>query len=370
MTKESIDHWFSHITNSENLSKNILDCLYGEIPLFISWLGERTCNLQCTHCIFQAEKSYGENKEIGPILQNLVSLIKNHHQPIVIHEGRILRKWHLPIMANLQQSGALVGLIDNGTYLHNRAYFQRKLDWIDISIDGTLEVHNKQRNHGEAYQTAIKGLKRGREVSNKVTSLLTLTAFNYDNVYDAVISVIEDVDEFHVTPVSPVRQEIVWTETSTEQFCIAWKQIQKLQQEYPEKVFVRMYRHEDLVKLSLIDPKAFTEAIRHPVGVSQGRIVFNIHGVEFSYLPKSLSVNETIVVDTDNWYRLPYSIALTLHELISGKDRFGNNVKKYSLQVLTKNSDIDSMYRIAVDTWWQNFGKQSLYEERNAINVH
>jgi MoaA/NifB/PqqE/SkfB family radical SAM enzyme len=370
MTKESIDYWFSHITSGENLSKNILDCLYGEIPLFISWLGERTCNLQCTHCIFQAEKSYGENKEIGPILQNLVSLIKKHRQPIVIHEGRILRRWHLPIMKSLQEAGALVGLIDNGTYLHHLDFFQRKLDWIDISIDGTLGVHNRQRGHNEAYQTAIKGLKRGRGVANKVTSLFTLTALNYDNVYDATVSVIEDVDEFHITPVSPARQEIVWTEASIKQFCVAWKQIRKLKQEYPEKVFVRAYRHEDLVKLSLIDPKAFANAIRQPIGVSQGRIVFKIHGVEVSYLPKSLSINETIVVDTDGWYRLPYSIALTLHELVSGKDRFGNNVKRYSIAELTKNSDIYSIYRIAVDAWWQNFGKQSLYEEKMALNVY
>ena len=370
MTKESIDHWFSHITSSEDLSKNILDCLYSELPLFISWLGERTCNLQCTHCIFQKEKSYGENKEVGAILQNLVSLIKKHHQPIVIHEGRILRKWHLPIMANLQELGALVGLIDNGTYLHHLSSFQRKLDWIDISIDGTMEIHNRQRNNQQAYQTAVKGLKNGRDVAHKVTSLLTLTAINYNNVYDAVTSVIDDVKEFHITPVSPVRQEIVWTETSTEEFCIAWKQIQKLQQEYPEKVFVRMYRYEDLIKLSAIDPKAFVEATNNPIGVSQGRIVFKIHGVTVSYLPKSLSVNETIVVDTDNWYRLPYSIALTLHELVSGKDRFGNDVKKYSLQELTKTSDINSVYKTAVDMWWKNLGKQSLYEERKAINVH
>ena len=178
------------------------------------------------------------------------SFIKKHHQPIVIHEGRILRKWHLPIMANLQQSGALVGLIDNGTYLHHTTSFQRKLDWIDISIDGTMEIHNKQRNNGQAYQTVIKGLKSGREVAHKVTSLLTLTSPNYNNVYDAITSVIHDVDEFHITPVSPVRQEIAWTETSMQEFCIAWKQLQRLQQEYPEKVFVRMYRQEDLVKLN------------------------------------------------------------------------------------------------------------------------
>jgi hypothetical protein len=370
MKKESIDYWFSHITSGEDLSDNILDCLHNEIPLFVSWLGERTCNLQCTHCIFQEEKSYGENKEVGLILENLVSLIKNHHQPVIIHEGRVLRKWHLPIMANLKKAGALVGLIDNGTFLQHLSSFKKKLDWIDISIDGTFEVHNKQRNNGRAYQTAFKGLQRGKEVANKVTSLMTLTSLNYHNVYDAAANVIEFVDEFHITPVSPVRQEIVWTETSAEEFCIAWKHIQKLQQSYPKKVFVRMYRHEDLVKLSMINPTAFAEAIRTPIGVSQGRIVFKIHDVIVSYLPKSLSVNETIVVDTDNWYRLPYSIALTLHELVSGKDRFGNDTKKYSLQELTESSNIDSIYRSAVDMWWRNFGSQSLNEERRLLNAH
>jgi sulfatase maturation enzyme AslB (radical SAM superfamily) len=180
-------------------------------------------------------------------------------------------------------------------------HFEQKIDWIDISIDGTEDIHNLQRNNGEAHQVAIKGIEKGREVAKRVTSLFTVTSINYNNVYDACLRVIDMVDEFHITPVSPVRPEIMFTETSKKEFQDCWKHIANLQSKYTDKVFVRMYRHEDLVKVANINPTAFAEAFSKPVGVSQGRIIIQFEGVTFSYLPKSLSINETIVVDSDDW---------------------------------------------------------------------
>lgn len=368
MKKDSIDLWFTHILNDKDLSNEIRNKLYGEPPLFISWVGERICNLQCQHCIFQEEKSYGTNHASSEILLNLVSQISSFHRPIVIHEGRILRKWHLPILGKLQQRSALVGLIDNGTYVHHIDSFERKLDWMDISIDGTQEVHNLQRNNDNAYQVALNGIKQARQVANKVTSLFTVTSTNYSNVYEAAAAVVEHLDEFHIIPVSPVRPEIMGTETTQEQMVLAWKQVQKLVADYPGKIFIRAYQHQDLVKIGLINPAEFAESLKNPIGVSQGRIVFRFQGVDISYLPKSLSINETIVVDVDDWYRLPYSISYTIPELASGRDKFGRDISAFSLEKLDKDTDFESLYLHAVGKWWKNFGHSSLVSEQKAFS--
>lgn len=365
--KESIDYWFSYMTSKGNFPKNIIPVLQKEWPLFISWVGERSCNLQCKHCIFQKEKSFGENEEAERVLLNLVSNTAVHHKPIVIHEGRILRKWHLPILKKIQDQGSAVGLIDNGMYVHVQDHFEQKIDWIDISIDGTEAVHNLQRNNGEAHQVAIKGIEKGREVAKRVTSLFTVTSINYNSVHDSCSQVIDMVDEFHITPVSPVRPEIMFTETSEKEFQSCWKQIANLQSKYTDKVFVRMYRHEDLVKVAKINPTAFAEAFSKPVGVSQGRIIIQFEGVTFSYLPKSLSINETIVVDSDDWYRLPYSIAYTIHELSNGIDRFGNDILNFSVEHLCSNSDFETIYHCAVSKWWNSFGLPSIQKEKQSI---
>lgn len=368
MKKESIDIWLGYISGGIDLSPEIYTSLKNEVPLFISWVGERTCNLQCNHCIFQKEKSYGENAETREVLLNLASQISAFHQPIVIHEGRVLRKWHLPIMAELQQVGALVGMIDNGTYVRHIQSFQRKIHWLDISIDGTEEAHNLQRNNDQAHAVAFQGIKHGREVAEKVTSLFTITSLNYSSLYDACSSVIEYVDEFHIIPVSPVRPEIMRLETTQAQMQVSWQQTQRLVRDYPGKVFIRAYQYEDLVKIALINPAEFTYSLQSPVGVSQGRIMFEFQGVRISYMPKSLSINETIVIDIDNWYRLPYSISYTISELIAGVDKYGRDISAYSMQKLTKDSNFIDIYPLAVDAWWKTFGHQSLSREKKAFS--
>lgn len=364
MKKQSIDHWLNHMTNGEDFSTYIYNCLSKEFPLFLSWVGERTCNLQCLHCIFQREKSFLGEQSGESLISTVSNMLQKGKKPIVIHEGRIVRPWHLPILSKIQDMGAKVGLIDNGTFVKSIHSFAAKLDWLDISIDGTKEVHDKQRNAPGSYQTARIGITQGRKIADKVTSLFTLTNINYANITSACEAVIDEVDEFHIIPISPVRDSIKSLEATKDQMKVSWKQIEKIQSKHPEKVFVRMYQQEDVAKLNALDSGAFNQTIRNPKGVSQGRVLYTFNGVTLSYFPKSLSINETIVLDIDSWYRLPYSIQYTIEELRLGFDVKGNNIAPYSIADLHSHTDIDQQYKKAVRIWWKTFGKQSLENEK------
>ncbi|MDP3956787.1 MAG: hypothetical protein Q8P97_02215, partial [bacterium] len=59
----SSDLWYralireSHSVVSEEIKNEIYEALLREVPSLCSMLLERTCNLACTHCIYQTEKS-------------------------------------------------------------------------------------------------------------------------------------------------------------------------------------------------------------------------------------------------------------------------------------------------------------------------
>ena len=102
-----------------------------------------------------------------------------------VHNGRVLREWHLDIFKNIKEKrpDMEIGLIDNGTYTRYLDKFKEKnikLNWVDISVDGTKEFHNLQRNSLVSFDSMMNGLKHAREIivspenGGKVTSFLLL----------------------------------------------------------------------------------------------------------------------------------------------------------------------------------------------------
>lgn len=421
--RTSSDYWYSRVIENiaekspEELEKKMVEALKAELPMMCSVVMERACFYECNHCIFKKEESsQEESNKIGldNIINNIVDQMPNQEtsprdtdeKPMFVHNGRILREWHLDIFKNIKERrpDVEIGLIDNGAYTNYLDKFKEKnikLNWIDISVDGIKEFHNLQRNSLVAFDRMMNGLRHAREViipseeGGKVTSLFTLTNLNYQdkNIEKTVEMLFSDgsplIDELHISTMSPFREELAQFEISphyregdVEEFKEAWEQIKNIFDKYgydkndKQRIFLKIYRHEDVEKLAYaVGAEKFMDAVslkrgkdveskKEPlVGVDIGHVEFVVDGVPVTFFPFSTWPQETFFIDADGACRTAFSSAFTLKELKSGRDTGGNNLMGYTVDYLNKNSDFIKTYQKEVDQWMEFKGRDFLREE-------
>ena len=230
----SMDYWFAVAVLGDRRSElieNMYEALAEETPPILSVVGERTCNLSCAHCIFQDERSSREISNASRLEGAAKTIVSQMGEnPIVVHEGRIFRPWHLSWLSAIREvrPNSHIGMIDNGTFLNHSAAILSsgfKFDWLDISLDGPETVHNFQRRSSQAFHVAIKGIENAREFitpGGRVTSLFTLTSINHASVLDMCRALPTEVDEWHITTLSPARPEISEFVVNDEEFAKWW----------------------------------------------------------------------------------------------------------------------------------------------------
>ncbi|MEQ1561586.1 MAG: hypothetical protein ABL899_02600 [Nitrospira sp.] len=374
MIKSSaMDYWFSvvHLGNtSPEFIHSMFASLHDERPPILSVVGERACNLQCHHCIFQAERSSNEMSLSNSLITAVKTIvIQMGANPIVVHEGRIFRPEHLEWLTAIREvrPDARIGMIDSGAYLNHAKQIEQsgfKFDWLDISLDGDRARHNLQRDDYDAFNVAIEGItnaKRFLTPRGYVTSLFTLTRFNQRIIAETEASLPKEITEWHITTLSPARPEINWLSVETRDFPRVWSQIVSVNKIRP--VFVRVYVAEDILKLArAVGKEKFLSALQ--VGeVSNCSITLNLDGVSVTYYPQSVATSETFVIDADAHYRAPYSVAYTLEELRSGVSRFGEDLRDYTIGKVDQNSQFAILYDRDVELWANGFGRKALNKE-------
>jgi len=404
----------------DELSEKIHESLKEENPNMVSAILERTCFLKCTHCLYKKDhktsKSDSENSDLTEVIANMMKQMPDKEDspqdtdPMFLHEGRILQPWHFDVFEKIraERSDAKIGLIDAGIYTKHIDLFKEKdikLDWLDISIDGTEESHNTQRDPEvrKAFEIALNGLSHAREVTKshddggRVTSLMTLTNINNADIAEVADLVFSEnrtesaydsdndayqnyVDELHITTMSPALPENVPLEISYEEMKVAWEQIREASEKHMNEdknnIFLKIYRTEDLEKLAsavgekkfydaitneTVDPESdrYDEAIESGIGI----IKFYIDGIPIQYYPSSTWPTETIHVDADSVYRAPHCQQWSLEELNAGRSVSGDDISKYSFQELTSKSSYLDAYQDTVDKYWEDFGKNYLLKE-------
>lgn len=336
----------------------------------LSVVGERRCNLQCAHCIFQKETStrhQSSSTKIDVAVRNIIRQMGT--QPNVVHEGRIFQPDHLLWLSRVraERPDALIGMIDNGSYLNHADYLRSsgfKFDWLDISVDGTEKVHNQQRNSTDSFRAAIRGI---REATNflspggRVTSLFTLTTLNYLSVLETCRLLPKQIQEWHITTLSPARPEIASLSVSTEELREAWHQVKAAA--HLKSVFFRIYFADDFLKLAEVVGQKKILGSAGRAKVDPAAMQLEVDGVTVIYYPQSVCTNETFVLDTDCFYRAPYSIAYTLQELHDGVSRFGEDISKYTLARVDATSNFGQLYKAGVQIWKKHFGLRALVKE-------
>lgn len=371
---ESIDLWYQIVNEkigSDNYDQKMEELLQAELPKLSSLIMERTCNLSCLHCAFQDEKSSSEiSKDIDleSKILNITSQLPDNSA--VVHEGRILKDWHVDILQKIKTArpDLSIGLIDNGSYLKqkNKLNIENfKFNWIDISVDGTKEIHNQQRNNKLAYDMAINGLEQARNFStDRVTSLFTVTEINHNNVYEAAKVLIDRklIDEFYVVPQGPTfRKDDLLMDI--DEWKVFWEDLKKTYQLGLDKgvqINFKIYRPEDVKNLAkVVGFKNFMAAFSKADNImaGMGTISFELDGVMILYQPASISCTETFAIDVDGAYRLPYCVKYTLDQLNKKENA------DYTVDFIRKDDSFEDLYKKGAAHWWQKFGKTMLQDE-------
>jgi len=388
---ESIDYWHKLIVSGTSfdpiLVRKMYKSLETEYPMVSTMMLEQTCNLDCEHCFFKPERSstaISAENQLETILENIaLQLPKNAS---IVDGGRILRQWHIPLLEKLRllRKDISIGVVDNGSYLHLKEKIYQssfRFDWMDISIDGTKEFHNKQRRSTTAYAEAIKGLEHarnfivGKNKGGKITSLFSASKINYSSLAKAAEHLFERklVDEFHITPVSPVfrNTHVIMEKKEFTEYWSQMKQVFEMGRKYGVEVFTRIYQAHDIELLAtVVGKQKILHALQDVENISVGRgcIRFVVDNVPVIYVPLSICPSETFFISPDGYYRLAYSIQFTLNELHKGISANGENTKPYTVAKIKNDSQFTQLYKQGAIQWKNNFGMQYLKQEFDLFN--
>lgn len=389
--------WYRGMVQGEPLDTDakaeMLLAQKNELPYLISAVMERECNLSCAHCLYQTERSsesVSRERRLAEVIEHMVSSMpeaSEEYPAKFMSAGRILKPWHLDIFKRLREArpDVKLGVIDNGTYTKLLSVWPDgfKLDWLDISVDGTEKHHNGQRRSPTAYAEAMEGLRRAREVvaeDGYVASLMTLTSINTGDVSEVARVLLEEgengeplADKLNLTTMWPMNDTGRKIEMRVEDFAEAWEEIKKACARYntpnKDRVSIGLYRVEDVEKLAaVVGEKKFMESFSADADEAErsgtqfrGNFVeTHIDGVPVSYLPISIWPPEELVIEADAAYRVAYESQFTLDEYRNGKSRDGRDTRAYTTAQLTPETDFRKTYERTVDLYWQRFGHKKL----------
>jgi hypothetical protein len=397
--KPSADTFYWSVIAGEHFGKEeaaeLLLAQKKELPFLVSAVMERTCNLNCAHCLYQNEKSSAElsqQMQLDKVIANIVSQMpasSAENLPSFMSAGRILQVKHLELFEKLRsiRPDVRLGLIDNGTYtrLLRRWPEGFKFDWVDISIDGPEAIHNRQRESEGAFQQALNGLKQARHIvrakedGGRVTSLFTLTKINSASIAETADLVLggdenslQLADWFGITTMSPTNVLNKNIEVDSADFEIAWEEIKNVAKKYnavqKQNFGFHIYNTEHIEKLAaVIGEKKFMEAFGaqegSPLTVKRNFLATVIDGVPVSYQPLSIWTPEEFLIEADGAQRTAFEGSFTLEELRSGRAKDGRETTKYTVSQLTPASNFKKEYENGVDHFWRQIGKKEIEKE-------
>ncbi len=171
----------------------------------VIWNLVRRCNLNCRHCYsLSADTDFpGElsTAEVFAVMDDL----KAFGVPALILSGGepLLRPDIFDISARAKELGFFVALSTNGTLIDDacaRRIAEQGYDYLGISLDGIGAVHDRFRRKEGAYDEALAGLRRCRDLGVKVGVRFTMTERNVDSLV-ALLDLVEEerIDKFYLS---------------------------------------------------------------------------------------------------------------------------------------------------------------------------
>lgn len=139
--------------------------IYSSPPETVNLYPTFRCNLKCEMCF---ERYTRVRYELSPgEWQEIIRGLSNFHPRLHISGGEpFLYPGIIKIIEQIKKEGLFLYITTNGTFLDDYAWelIRLKVDRLDISIDGTEDVHDKIRGVRGTYKQLLKGLERLKRI--------------------------------------------------------------------------------------------------------------------------------------------------------------------------------------------------------------
>jgi MoaA/NifB/PqqE/SkfB family radical SAM enzyme len=207
----AITQWRAAVCASEGDAAFLLADIYRDFwPTQGELIFTGACAFQCVHCIYppsfaKHSRSLGAEQWLGL----LGSLAREIGIKTFVYGGRSINAEGITVMRSIRKSfpEAAIGMIDNGISMlpHLRDLHEVRADWLDVSLDGLEEDHDRQRGKRGSFRDGLRGAIYLKEYgfAPRVNILTCLTSLNYRSV----CSMIRQVNalgfkNFFITPVT------------------------------------------------------------------------------------------------------------------------------------------------------------------------
>ena len=169
--------------------------------IFIQWDSTNDCNLRCRHCYHNKEgqKNHKQEKknfmsliEVKSMIDDLINTAQRGDMIPRFHISGgepLMRKDLLDILDYAQQNEVSTRLLTNGTLITRekaKAFKERSMKRLQISLDGDKERHNYVRQRSYAFDKAMQGIANSREAGLGVTISFTAMQSNKDYIEQAI----------------------------------------------------------------------------------------------------------------------------------------------------------------------------------------
>ncbi len=153
----------------------------------VVWNITRTCNLRCVHCYSDSMARQYPGELDWEQMQAVVDDLARYEVPaLLLSGGEPMIHRHFTDLVQLASSrGLKLTISTNGTLITpERAAMlkQAGVAYVGISLDGIGEIVDQFRGKHGAFDAAVRGFRRCREVGQKTGLRLTLTRHNVENI--------------------------------------------------------------------------------------------------------------------------------------------------------------------------------------------
>ena len=182
-------------------------------PKFVIWDCTRRCNLNCEHCgaknrIYPSELSTQQLKEF------VKKLSEYKVEYFVVTGGEpLLRQDLFKIFAFAKELGLKTGLATNGFFVNddNGSIIANIFDSVQLSLDGSQEIHNKTRGNKEAFQRVINAINLLHKNNCKQITISSVITPSNIKVLENLGEIVKKLDDdvwkiVSVMPIGKVEQ--------------------------------------------------------------------------------------------------------------------------------------------------------------------
>lgn len=127
-------------------------------PKLVIAVLEPQCNLKCEHCYWNhngidyGKRTFDWNRQIEKIIS---------WNADVAYAGRILTPRAAEfIRAYCERSGKKIGIVDNGYTILSQPELFQYYEYVNISLDGVPDDHDRQRNKKGSFNVALKAIRK------------------------------------------------------------------------------------------------------------------------------------------------------------------------------------------------------------------